>query len=232
MNQKYFLAAAMSLGAAISITAPAQADDQENWNGPYIGASAGYGVSEVCWFTAGILSAPAEPVDEGCQQAEGLLLGGQVGYNYRMENWVIGAEAHANWADMTGTGPSATFPSDLNDEIDSVGTITARLGYIVNNTLLYAKGGVGYSVNEYDFQNRLVPDIFGSASETRWGGAFGVGVEVAVADQWSLGLDYTHLFLGREGDIVFTEVESLGFTPVDEFELDADLITFRLNRHF
>jgi outer membrane immunogenic protein len=36
-----------------------------------------------------------------------------------------------------------------------------------------------------------------SARETRWGGTVGAGLEVGFAANWSVGIEYDHIFLGN-----------------------------------
>ena len=39
---------------------------------------------------------------------------------------------------------------------------------------------------------------FDKASETRWGGAVGTGIEIGFAPGWSVAFEYDHLFMGRD----------------------------------
>ena len=38
--------------------------------------------------------------------------------------------------------------------------------------------------------------VFDSARETRWGGVVGVGLEYGFAPNWSVGIEYDHMFMG------------------------------------
>ncbi|MGY4287748.1 opacity protein-like surface antigen [Bradyrhizobium sp. LM2.7] len=37
-----------------------------------------------------------------------------------------------------------------------------------------------------------------NGSETRWGGTVGAGLEFGFAPNWSVGVEYDHLFMGQE----------------------------------
>src|SRR3981081_3157694 len=72
-----------------------------DWSGFYIGANGGWGSSRKCGDltnTAGVLVAPAAP--EGCHDASGGTVGGQIGYRWQASSWVFGLEAQGNWADF------------------------------------------------------------------------------------------------------------------------------------
>jgi outer membrane immunogenic protein len=38
---------------------------------------------------------------------------------------------------------------------------------------------------------------FNQASDTRWGGAVGTGIEIGFAPNWSAAVEYDHLFMGQ-----------------------------------
>jgi outer membrane immunogenic protein len=67
------------------------------------------------------------------------------------------------------------------------------------------------------------------ASETRWGGAVGTGVEYGFAPNWSVGVEYDHLFMGNR-DV--TLVSNSGVSRVDTIRQDVDMGTVRLNYRF
>ena len=73
---------------------------------------------------------------------DGWLVGGQVGCQMQQDRWVFGIEGQASWADIDGNsvlGSPTSFR--FKSKTDIVGTITLRLGYAIDRTLFYAKGG-------------------------------------------------------------------------------------------
>ena len=75
-----------------------------DWSGFYIGANGGWGSSHKCWdFTtpAGTFVAA-----EGCHDATGGTVGGQIGYRWQAGTWVFGLEGQGNWADFRGSNVS------------------------------------------------------------------------------------------------------------------------------
>jgi outer membrane immunogenic protein len=78
---------------------------------------------------------------------------------------------------------------------------------------------------------------FDSASETRWGGAVGTGIEFGFAPNWSVALEYDHLFMGNH-NLTFTSAGVLAGIPAgnvfrtDNIRQDVDLVTVRVNYRF
>ncbi|WP_204276741.1 outer membrane protein, partial [Klebsiella aerogenes] len=64
--------------------------------------------SRSCW-TSTVLGA-----SEGCHNATGVVLGGQLGYRWQTSSWVFGLEAQGNWADLKGSNDSTLIPFFAN----------------------------------------------------------------------------------------------------------------------
>ena len=62
--------------------------------------------------------------------------------------------------------------------------------------LLYAKGGAAVTDTRYSDLITGTNTVAASASDTRWGGAVGAGLEYGFAPNWSVGVEYDHLFMG------------------------------------
>ena len=78
-----------------------------DWSGFYIGANGGWGSSHKCWdfnTPAGVFVAA-----EGCHDATGGTVGGQIGYRWQAGSWVFGLEAQGNWADFNGSNVSLLY---------------------------------------------------------------------------------------------------------------------------
>jgi outer membrane immunogenic protein len=157
-------------------------------------------------------------------------VGGQIGYRWQTpSSWVFGLEAQGNWADFKGSNASLQFPGQTNQtRIDSFGLFTGQIGYAWNRTLLYVKGGAAVTDNHYTAVSTLPPLIgVDTANEARWGATLGAGIEYAFAQNWSLGFEYDHLFMGNR------DVNSpTGFLIADHIKEDVDLFTARLNYKF
>jgi outer membrane immunogenic protein len=177
-----------------------------DWSGFYVGINGGGASSRDCWTATSSNGAAITPnLSEGCHNATGGLVGGQIGYRWQAASWVFGVEGQGDWADLKGSNPSliALIPYTNQTKVDAIGLLTGQVGYAWNNVLLYVKGGAAVTDNKYTsffpvgnvFAAAGVP--FNTASDTRWGGAVGTGLEVSFAPNWSVGVEYDHLFMGN-----------------------------------
>ncbi|WFU68471.1 outer membrane beta-barrel protein [Bradyrhizobium sp. CB2312] len=237
-----------AIGAmALSLSAPASAADLAarpytkapppvvatvyDWSGFYIGINGGGGSARKCWDFVGVGGAL---FGEGCHSATGGTAGGQVGYRWQSANWVFGLEGQGNWADFSGDNISAVSGLRDRSKIDAFGLITGQMGYAWNNVLFYVKGGgavVSDRYRSYDVPTGLE---FDRASETRWGGAVGAGVEFGFAPNWTVGFEYDHLFLGTR-TIGFSGSGNFFLGPLgvatrsDRISQDVDIGLIRVN---
>jgi outer membrane immunogenic protein len=202
-----------------------------NWGGFYVGINGGGASSHNCYTITNVNNVAVNPTSEGCHDSTGGLAGGQVGYRWQMAQWVFGVEAQGDWANLSGSNGSLTaiIPYTNRTKIDAIGLFTGQVGFAFNNVLLYVKGGGAVTDVKYDsfFTGNGVP-IY-TASETRWGGAVGAGVEFGFAPGWSVGLEYDHLFMDSRS-VVFTPI--LAVNRTDTIKQDVDMGTVRINYTF
>jgi outer membrane immunogenic protein len=227
-------ALAADLPARTYTKAPPIAPPPPSWTGFYIGINGGGAVSQNCWdFTNAFGVLPVPPTREGCHDASGGIVGGQLGYRWQASQWVFGVEAQGDWADLKGSNTSELLgpPAVVNQtKTDAIGLFTGQIGFTSDNILGYVKGGAAVTHNKY---NGLVAGVVGDqASDTRWGGAAGAGIEFGFAPGWSVALEYDHLFMSRR-DIALTAVGPVtATTRIDRIGQDVDMATLRLNYRF
>ena len=245
---KKILLGAMGL-AAVSLTAPASAADLAarpytkapppmvaaiyDWTGFYIGLNGGGGSAHKCWDINDSLGFVVPAFREGCHDATGGVAGGQFGYRWQAANWVFGLEAQGDWADFKGSNVSLFAPLITNQtKIDAFGLFTGQVGYAWNNVLWYVKGGAAVTDDKYTGTITGTGFVFDSVSETRWGGAVGTGLEFGFAPNWSVGIEYDHLFMGNR-NVTFGVSFAPGFTTrTDNIRQDVDMGTVRINYRF
>ena len=189
-----------------------------DWSGFYIGVNGGGGWTHNTWDVVG-------GGREGSHDSSGGTIGGQVGYRWQMGQFVFGVEAQGNWADFSGDNQSALFGTRNRTKTDAFGLFTGQVGYAFNNVLVYAKGGAAITSNTYTITNAATGAFLGSNDNTRWGGVVGAGLEYGFAPNWSLGVEYDHLFMDRQ-TVSFSALGS------DSIKQDADPFTARLNYRF
>ena len=194
-----------------------------------------------CWDVTNFRT-PITPFGEGCHNATGGTIGGQIGYRWQASNWVFGLEAQGNWADLNGSNASIFVPRWTNNsKIEAFGLFTGQVGYAWNNVLWYVKGGA--AVTDDAYRGTVSPTfplagtVFDDVRETRWGGVVGTGVEIGFAPNWSVAAEYDHLFMGNR-DLTFVSRGVLANIPAravfrtDTIRQDVDLVTVRVNYRF
>jgi outer membrane immunogenic protein len=200
-----------------------------DWTGFYIGINGGGGSGRKCWDFVSPATGLLAP--EGCHDATGGTVGGQIGYRWQMASWVFGVEGQGNWADFSGSNTSLLFAPDFNrSRIDAFGLITGQIGYAWNNVLFYVKGGAAVTGDKYEAFGGTTGALLASTSETRWGGAVGAGLEYGFAPNWSVGVEYDHLFMGNR-NINITAPGGVLF-ETERIRQDVDIGLVRLNYRF
>ena len=152
------------------------------WTGFYIGLNAGYGFGQSNWTS---------PMgSSGYFNVDGPLAGGTIGGNYQIGQIVVGAEGDFDWQNVKGTlvGGNCTLPGAIPASCRSasnwVGTFRGRIGYAFDRVLLYATGGGAFA----NIQASLNSLPWASSTELGW--SSGVGVEVAMTDNWTAKAEY------------------------------------------
>jgi len=211
-----------------AIHAPAPADAMYNWSGFYVGANAGAGSSHSCWtdlILGGLIT-----LDQGCHDATGAVAGAQIGYRWQSSAWVLGIEAQGDWGGLQGSNEQVFSPAfTQRSRVNALGLFTAQAGYAIDNALFYLKGGAAVTNNHFDFLSTPSQAvIYDSPDQARWGGTLGAGIEYGFASNWSLGIEYDHLFMPDEKVTFNAPV----LPPEDNITQGIDLVMARLNYRF
>jgi outer membrane immunogenic protein len=208
--------------------APAIVQAAYDWSGFYVGINGGGAIGQFDWNADPGTGNPAG--EEGSHNASGGTVGGQIGYRWQMNSWVFGVEAQGNWADFTGSNTSLlstpTNTTTNSTKVDAFGLFTGQIGYAVDRALFYINGGAAVTDNKYTSITTGPGGGFDNANETRWGAAVGAGFEYAFLPNWSVGVQYDHLFMGNN-DVV----SNAGFIT-DHIKENVDIFTARLNYKF
>ncbi|SDS16855.1 outer membrane protein [Bradyrhizobium canariense] len=202
-----------------------------DWSGFYIGANGGWANQHSC-FNA-VTPAGTFLGNEGCHNADGGVVGGQIGYRWQASQWVFGLEAQGDWADLRGSNESLLFPGFTNrSRMDAFGLFTGQVGYAWNNVLFYVKGGAAVTDNRSDIIFDVANTVVGTSSNnTQWGGTVGAGLEYGFAPGWSVAVEYDHIFMNNHTTTFFVPATSTVFAT-DRISGDVDMVTARVNYHF
>lgn len=174
-----------AMAADLAMPAPAAAPPMAApapgaWDGPYIGASVGYG-----WGTA-TDSYTGESTGTESANLSGALVGVQAGYNFHLsDNLVGGLEGNIDWLNETGSYGGET------QTINWEGSIRARLGVDAGQFMPYVEAGVAFANSTYATSSSSV-----SNNHTGW--TVGAGVEFMLADHLSANVEYRYSDYGTQ----------------------------------
>jgi len=201
-----------------------------DWSGFYIGANGGWGEVHNC---VDFLDAAGTAFAQGCRERSGGLVGGQLGYRWQAGTWVFGLEAQGDWADLSNQRLSLVDPTfSTRTKTSGIGLFTGQIGYAWNASLLYVKGGAAVTDTRFSILDTASGLELAAASATRWGAAVGVGWEYGFAPNWSVGIEYDHLFMGdRNNSFTATDPRLIGFVN-SRISQDVDMLTLRVNYRF
>src|SRR6266849_10163179 len=161
-----------------------------NWTGFYGGAHLGVGWSD----------------DGGGGSSSGFLGGGRVGYNYQINQWVLGVEADIagttikDSASATVVGPGAIVTGRVDASLDWVSTLAPRFGYAFDRWLVYGKFGGAWAHASATASVGVNGIGLGSVSvdKTVSGWVLGVGTEYALRDNWTAKIEYNMMDFGSD----------------------------------
>ena len=148
-----------------------------------------------------------------------------------MANWVFGVEAQGDWANFKGTNRNLILPNVSDrSRTNGFGLFTGQVGYAFDNILGYIKGGAAVVGDRYDTFTTNTNVMLDRANTTRWGGTIGAGLEYGFAPNWSVGVEYDHIFLGNKN---LNFVNAAGAAVMTHrIKQDVDIGLVRLNYKF
>lgn len=142
-----------------------------SWTGAYAGLNAAYDFGTMSNSAKGAIGS-----------VRGASVGGTVGYNYQIQQFVVGAEGDLAWGNIDGSNGLDSA------KVRSLGTLRARAGYAADRALVYATGG-------YAGGQVKVATEFGAGSKWLNGYALGAGLEYAFTDSISAKAEYLYTSL-------------------------------------
>ncbi|UPJ55114.1 outer membrane protein [Bradyrhizobium sp. 192] len=209
-----------------ALAAPASAADLAAR--PYTKAPIAPMASVYNWtgFYLGLVGGGAWEDTSGSPKMQGGFVGGTAGYNWQTGNVVFGLETDAAWADVSASAAGVVFvpgvggiPASVSSKTDAMGTVRGRIGWAVNNVLLYGTGGYAW------IDNKITATLGGaSISDSKFhsGWTVGAGVEAYIAPQWSVKGEYLYRSLGGE----------TYFGAINSGTLNLHTVQLGVNYHF
>ena len=188
-----------------------------NWNGLYAGVNAGYGFGG---FTGGGATPFGKP--------EAGILGFTGGYNFQINQFVVGVEGDVDWANLRSRKTFSPGPVSEIAETNSMWSLRARAGYAVDNILLYVTGGYVGGQIKTSLNDPSVPPPAGGpfykSNNFNSGYVIGAGLEYALTRSFSVKAEYLYRSLGQEGVFGGAHLTTAG--------LDESIVRGGVNYHF
>ena len=222
---------AISLGTGAAYAAEQPPASGYDWSGLYGGLHLGYGIA--AWSGQYDGNSAAGPLNLNSLDADGVLGGAQIGYNFQLSPVVLGLEADISGADLKESisrDDTSGEPEKAQANTNFLASIRARGGIAFNKFLLSGTSGIAFT------NTTLIPsEIDGGVKRrgvtrqfNRVGGVVGAGLEWAAWQNISLRIQYLYY--------IFQRRQFLGSAPDgdsgDHAKLkDIHAITLGINYH-
>jgi outer membrane immunogenic protein len=195
-----------------------------NWSGFYVGGVGSYGWSQ------------SRHCDDGgvfCTldfDMNGWLGGLTLGYNWQLQNWVLGVEGDWSWGKIDGSiGDSDDFGCGglCTTKIKSIGTIRGRVGYAFDRFLPYLTLGAAFT----QLHSSLGSPVLAEDTTTKTDFVVGGGLEYAFLPNWSAKVEY--LYITKLGDHHYDPANVADCDTECFSRIDAvNLVRFGVNYRF
>jgi outer membrane immunogenic protein len=194
-----------------------------DWTGFYIGVSGGGSIGN-----SDHIDAATGLSDAAGYNIRGGMVGGTVGYNWQVSNFVFGFEGDASWVSEYGSnsdiGPAAvTFVNGGGNPLFQsftketwMATARARAGYAVNNLLFYATGGFAAAGVEAGVKDGSTNALLASATSTRNGWTAGGGLEWGFAPNWSAKFEVLYMKFESKSFLTIQAEGPRSSVPLDD----------------
>lgn len=245
------VAGGSAMAADMPVKAPTAAPpivSTYNWNGLYFGGNAGWGFAKANAIAGLLVPNPNEHgAGAGSRSWNNVIAGGQIGYNWTpWRNVVVGIEGDLSFANLKDNYPgiSVDGTSYKTTDLDSFGTVRGRIGYAIDNWLIYGTGGAawthlrvsntqgpcgtlaGGTVNCTGPFQQVPLGYMDSSTLNLIGWTVGGGVEVGIRPNWTAKLEYLHMDFGS-----FTFTDPL-FNRITNGVLRLDVVRLGVNYKF
>jgi len=153
-----------------------------NWTGFYIGINGGGGWGNSEWTNAALGSTGSFDISGG-------LVGGTIGFNWQVNQFVFGLEGDIDWSGIKGSAACLGFSCETRN--NWLGTARGRIGYAFDRFMPYITGGLAVG----DIKSTV--SGFGNSTETQVGWTVGAGLEASIAGPWTAKVEYLYVDLGN-----------------------------------
>ena len=242
----------LAAGAAVVVAAglmPAIADGYDKKKAHYAApVAAGCDASKFAGFYAGIhggmgsLTSTLTDRDNWVDRAsvqhveDGILVGGQIGYNWVKCSGLFGIEADFSFGNIDSTttyngaagGPGT---ESVKHSMDWLATIRTRSGIAIGDVMIYATGGLAFANIDTTYELIGNPDAAFTSGGTRTGWVAGLGTEYAMTDRVRITGDILYYDFGTESSTIRTGATDFRFDDHHSLWVSRIGLSFKLGHH-
>lgn len=153
-----------------------------DWGGVYVGGLFGAGSVDNTYVPIGT----PDPEISGSGMVGGIM----AGYNFQVNEFVVGAEADIMFTSINNRNTS----DGVAQKFSRLSTIRARAGWAHDNTLFYATAGVGFIRSKFS----LLAPLNESLTKTHMGYVVGGGMEHAFTQSLIARAEYLYGSFGKK----------------------------------
>jgi outer membrane immunogenic protein len=211
--KRFLLSAAIALAscnmnpayaADLPVKAPYQAPlPITNWQGLYLDGYFQYGAN----VTGVTTIATTNPAVDLASAPRGPGVGGSLGYNFDLGNFVLGARGDISYLNVSGSGTSVADSLSVSNATNYLGNLDVLVGLPISadrRLLVYGVGGFGFGGAK---PNLNVGSIQAAASDTSTGWNVGAGLRYKVTQNLGVFIEGDYYQLG---DKSLTATDSAG----------------------
>jgi len=154
-----------------------------------------------------------------------------IGYGWLFNRFYAGLETNYNFSSLQGKHRTLALPSNLtrSSKLTGVWDISTRLGMTLganNNVLVYIKPGVAFG--QWKSKASSPGHVYGKKSKNLTGFLIGAGMDVALSDRMSMGVEYTYT---TYGSFSYNEVTNNNI-PTNRTTVDPSVHAFMAHLKF
>jgi outer membrane immunogenic protein len=187
-------ASAADLGDSSDAARSGDSDAQTvvNWSGFYVGLNAGYDRSRSDWTYTNNLNTTGHVMNGG-------VAGVHAGFQRQMGRVVVGIEGDVDAAMLDGKSSCPNSAYTCSTQVSGLESLRGRLGFASGRWLAYGTGGVAFEQIKHHAADPTVPINNVTANgKSLHGWVAGAGLEVMLAPNASLGLEYLHYDFSKQ----------------------------------
>ena len=230
MTKHALLASVFALGL---LPVPASAAE---WTGLYVGLNAGgiFGDVDLVGVSEATSYVDIGAGDRFAFDADGVLGGAQLGYNFQYSSWVVGIELSGQSLSVDDRVLTPE-PNFVDLDAEWLATASARVGFVLSSSsLLYLKGGYAAAqINTHYVDNVGIGTTLGTyqSDEIHQGFVIGAGLEHRLSSDVSAGVEYNYVDLGEQDHSAIATGAGGGLV-ITNIDVQVHTVTARLNWHF